>query len=531
MEVQNAVLNFSKDQLDLIIIGIYCAVDNKKFISNVRTLFNSFNEDSYAADEERKIRVYIIKTLSSSIIEMNISDRNDINKLVQFNGFYGEVATNLLAILSEKVLTDQYMFTVDKLISNKLKSIIIESKGQALIQKYNTFISKTYPDSQFDIILNDLEQCVDDVSKSFKRVKESMDESRHTISSFDGNFINLLDKMIKYETNPASKIKTGIKLLNNMFNGGFENGRVYCALGTPKGWKSGFMFNCAVWTKKYNKNLKPKDPNKKPVVLYLTLENTETETLRRAVTYANGNTINFTKVTKEQLHQSLLQSGFLSYNDSDMNEIGIVIKYAPNKSVTVSDIGVMLDDLEKQGCECVFLIVDYLKRIKPSSRNKELRIELGEITDELTVLAKEKDIPILTAMQLNRGAMKELNDTPHDSLQSAISASRNIGASNIAESVDVIQNVDCAFTVSLYNDQSKDDDSGVVTSDKYLILRSIAVRFNTLCQTTMFTHRFEKNNGMRIIEDINMSEQLSIDMTAVPSTPQNGRVVSRSNRW
>lgn len=531
MEVNSAVLNFSKDQLELIIIGMYCAVDNKKFIGNVRKLFNSFNEDSYATDEERKIRVYIIKTLADSIITMNINDRNDINKLVTFNGYYSEVSNDLISALSNKVLTDQYMFTVDKLVSNKLKSIIVESQGQALIQKYNTFVSRTYPDSQFDVILSDLEQTVDNVSKSFKAVKESMNENRHTISSHDGNFMNLLDKMIKYETNPSSKIKTGIKLFNNMLNGGFENGRVYCALGTPKGWKSGFMFSSAIWTKKYNKDLKAKDPNKKPVILYLTLENTETETLRRAVTYANGNNIDFNKVSKEQLYQSLLQSGFLSYNDSDPNEIGIIIKYAPNKSVTVSDIGVMLDDLEKQGNECIFLIVDYLKRIKPSSKNKELRIELGEITDELTVLAKERDIPILTAMQLNRGAMKELNDTPHNNLDSAISASRNIGASNIAESVDVIQNVDCAFTVSLFDDRMKDDTTGVITSDKYLILRIIAVRFNTLCPTTMFTHRFEKNNGMRLIEDINLQDQISSDISITPSTQDGARVVARSNRW
>lgn len=218
---------------------MYCAVDNKKFIGNVRKLFNSFNEDSYATDEERKIRVYIIKTLADSIITMNINDRNDINKLVTFNGYYSEVSNDLISALSNKVLTDQYMFTVDKLVSNKLKSIIVESQGQALIQKYNTFVSRTYPDSQFDVILSDLEQTVDNVSKSFKAVKESMNENRHTVSSHDGNFMNLLDKMIKYETNPSSKIKTGIKLFNNMLNGGFENGRVYCALGTPKGWKSG----------------------------------------------------------------------------------------------------------------------------------------------------------------------------------------------------------------------------------------------------------------------------------------------------
>ena len=48
-----------------------------------------------------------------------------------------------------------------------------------------------------------------------------------------------------------------------------------------------------------------------------------------------------------------------------------------------------------------FLAQDYVKRIRSTVNHKELRFELSIITDEFASIAKEREIPILTAMQLN----------------------------------------------------------------------------------------------------------------------------------
>jgi len=48
-----------------------------------------------------------------------------------------------------------------------------------------------------------------------------------------------------------------------------------------------------------------------------------------------------------------------------------------------------------------FLAQDYVKRIRSTVNHKELRFELSIISDEFASIAKEREIPILTAMQLN----------------------------------------------------------------------------------------------------------------------------------
>jgi len=48
-----------------------------------------------------------------------------------------------------------------------------------------------------------------------------------------------------------------------------------------------------------------------------------------------------------------------------------------------------------------FLVQDYIKRIRSTVNHKEPRFELSIISDEFATIAKEREIPILTAMQLS----------------------------------------------------------------------------------------------------------------------------------
>jgi replicative DNA helicase len=53
--------------------------------------------------------------------------------------------------------------------------------------------------------------------------------------------------------------------------------------------------------------------------------------------------------------------------------------------------------MEQNRC---FLVQDYIKRIRSTVNHKELRFELSIVSDEFASIAKEREIPILTAMQL-----------------------------------------------------------------------------------------------------------------------------------
>ena len=165
----------------------------------------------------------------------------------------------------------------------------------------------------------------------------------------------------------------------------------------PSGWKSGFMLNAFSWAKRYNQ-CATHHPNLKPVIVYLSMETTNEETITRLWNHCFGNASEMKAYEPAEAARMLENAKIFTPNDPNSPEI--MIWYRANRSINTADLNVMLEDLKKQGRECTFLILDYLKRIRPVETSKELRIELSNITNELKTIAMEQDIPILTAMQL-----------------------------------------------------------------------------------------------------------------------------------
>lgn len=174
---------------------------------------------------------------------------------------------------------------------------------------------------------------------------------------------------------------------------GFAKGRLTVAFGVAKGFKSGFMLNCASWAKRYN-NFVTHDPSAKPVIVYLSMENTNEETITRLWNHCFGNDDNIANHDKIEAANMFEKAGLFTPNNPNAPELQIW--YRPNRSISTSDLNGMLDDLKKDGKECVFLILDYLKRIRAAEYNKDLRLELANVTNELKTIAMEQDIPILT---------------------------------------------------------------------------------------------------------------------------------------
>lgn len=537
--IQNHNLNFRTEELNLIISMLFNRANNKKFVTNVRTLFDCFSEDTIKSDYDIEVRVFLIKKLCELILVNNLNKNTEILQLLDISGPYFDQVYPLITDLAILDITDQIAYSCDKLISNKLKSVLIETAGSELVSYYTRFASNTYNEEGIDYeeALQRVEYATDNLSRSFKRVRETMEESKNKSISCDGNIKQRLSNILNKEKDDTYRIKTGLKQLNDMLGGGWERGRVYCALGPEKGWKSGFMFTVgAIGAKKFNKNLKPKDLTKKPVILYITLENTVDETYVRALSYAKGNNLDFKKMQDEDMYNTLLNCGYFSQNENDITEPSIMIQYKNHGEISTADIDVMLDDLEKDGYECVFLIIDYIKHLRPLRRNKEQRVELDDISLELCNLAKTRDLPILTAMQLNRGAIEVLQDTHYATIQDAAKAVRGVGASDIAECQAITMNVDCAFVIALHEDDRRDDDGNIISHDRYLFIRFVARRYRTKSRLNMIAARFAPDNAMRLMEDIELpGEQVyTVDATTllVQQKPQmNSTPKSPSGRY
>ena len=259
----------------------------------------------------------------------------------------------------------------------------------------------------------------------------------------DGEFENVVTDIYEQTINPSMTLYTGMQGFNEMLGGGFMGSRVYMLFGLPGEGKSMTMLDLAYQVKQFNKGFKTKDPTKIPCIVLLTMENSVRETVQRL----------FSIVTKgesmadydvEQVIRMLREEGELFL--SDESPINIIIKYAPAMSVDSSHLYTITEDLEDEGYEVIFFIQDYIKKIKSTTvRTEELRVELGAILDEFKAFATIKDIPVLSASQLNREAMKLVDDNRKKSGSDSV---RLIGRSNIGESVLLLDNADGAFVLT-----------------------------------------------------------------------------------
>jgi len=121
---------------------------------------------------------------------------------------------------------------LDKTISNQLRYSAIIERADVLNDMLVNLKAENYDDLETAVL--GLEEEFTKVTKDIKSARESIENSKHDMSLSSNGFINTLGELIKEERNPSMKVKTGIQYLNSMLNGGFEKGRLYCALGVAK---------------------------------------------------------------------------------------------------------------------------------------------------------------------------------------------------------------------------------------------------------------------------------------------------------
>lgn len=498
---EKIALKFNLAMLDRTIIAVMTTVSNKKFISNVAKLFSILSKESYVTEYEKEYRVYLIRKMTSLILANNLTTKEELLSELNVDGKYSNDCVNILNLYCDSYLAPEELDNLDKMISNQLKYGIIENKIDDLINNVNVLKAEAYDDYNTEI--NKIENMISTLALDFREVQDSIDDSKYDLNLSDSALLtNKVQEIIDDENNPSAKIKTGLQMFNTMLGGGFEKGRLYCLMGVAKGFKSGLMLNCALWAKKYN-TFKPKDPAKKPTIVYLTLENTVTETLRRIATYAFGDAFKFNTYKANDIVNMLAKSSV-----ADQGGANIEILYRKNRSISAKDIDAILNGLEEKGEECVLLIVDYLSRLCPDRATKigDMRLELSDITNDLCSLCKTRDIPIITGAQMNREAIRMIEDA--STFDEKIAAAQRMGASQTAESINIVQNVDCAIVLNRIVNKKMSEDMQCEYEDAYLLLNLVAMRY-AAPKISRFQVRFATNNHLRLLEDIYEEKPLS----------------------
>ena len=446
----------------------------------LRNLINSINPVNYENDPELVKRVNFIKKGLEARIDNNLNDRDIVLSYIN-----GGISFELDFIDYDRlVLSKAEIEYVTTFIFESLKWNFIYANADNLIDLLSQFKTSDFYNKQ-DIVPR-IGEMIGQFQNEFREMNFISNATDMMFSLEEGNFENCITETYNMVTNPSRRLQSGMQGLNEMIGGGFESGRVYMFLGTSGIGKSKLLLNIMYQIKNYNNMYKPKDPSKKPCVVMLTMENTVVETITRLYDLAVENNYGMANYSCEEVINQLRNEGQLKITDS--SPIDLVIVYKPNKSVDTSYLYTLCDNLEDRGKEVICIIQDHVKRIRSIDRNSDVRLELGDIVNEMKSFAAIKDIPVITCSHLNRDASRTLEELERKKNQDTGKA---LGKSNIGESMLMIDNLDFGIIITL--DYDKED-------RLYMAFNAVKTRAKT--QRTYIVQPFIPGNTMRLVEDV-----------------------------
>jgi hypothetical protein len=498
---------FSLDFLEHVLLYVFSEnlIVTKKSLRKVQKLFSSFKKKDFDGDREKEVRVFLINTAANGRLDKGLHPGALLFDYCSKLGKFQEEIEEIYTYLNEYEIANEEIFALDGMITSYLKYIKLADdvpKIQDLLMRFQV--------GDFEDIATFFEEEFEPtIFKTAMEIRGVKAASNISVNDFDlrvDSLKSVVDYTMRLRKTPGVNITTGIKRLNGMIGGkGSEPGRVYTILATPGKWKSGFLLNLALWAKKYNKDCECFDKTKKPAVLYLTLENDIMETVERIVSNKMGESIKdypngILDFETEELIANLLDEGL---NDEGMN---VFFKYRPTKTVDVFDIQDMISEMNDEGYEIKMIIIDYLKRMKPSIKESEERMRLGTIVDEVSAyLAKKYNIPVWLASQLNREAMKKLEESLE---MGKGNLAQKVQTSHVGEAFAIIENSDYCLIGLPEELIAQNGDISRFYSMKRVKSRGKVYGGK---EFEYFAHPFVHGNDMALQEDLLLKNSLSED--------------------
>lgn len=500
LTLSNLKIKISIEVLDMMIAFLYkpSTLRTRKTLNNIYLLLTSIDKSMYENDPELSNRYWIIlKTIEARISEKINSEDMYINYILDDNDcdeYKSDILKNV--VTNKKISYDESKVLI-KMVEDRLRY------GYALTYKniIGDYINSIDPDDM----------------KSFKAIDEELYYIANSFigihrktKTLDGNNKFSLDDdvFIPVVTDSVNRLKdrnriytTGIRMLNAILSPGYLSKRLYMYLAFPGGGKSQILLKSALDIRKYNK-IETKDPDKRPIVLFITLENTIEETVERLfnMTCTNDDIRNY---TPKQVVEMLKKDGNLGLNSK--NNIDIVIQEYGNREIDTNDLHSIIQDLSDEGMETVALVLDYVKRIRPAEKGATEKEELKNITNELKDLAKAWDIPVITAQQLNRTSAT-IVDTAMQSSKADLA--KLIGRDGVAGAWEIQENSDF---VCILNQERKRD-----TGELFMTFKMIKRRYKSVEEDEKykkreyFNHPYNPENEIQLIDDVGLDESLSV---------------------
>ena len=282
-------------------------------------------------------------------------------------------------------------------------------KWAKMIQKKNSFASA------LDMMDAEDESNIKNVVETMYKLSTEMISAYNVINISEvSNVFDTCDKDAmktviadaKDARDPNRGIITGIRGLNSLLSPAYLGGCLYVYQGLPGNYKSGILLKGHVDTLKYNQHLKESLNGKTGISMYISMENTMTQTVRRlwSLLYPSADMSMFSvDEISEMMDQALTE-----------NEMRSVVLYYGYREKSTADIANIIRTYNRDDTEVVALFFDYIKRVRPARTDAAAtaseKSELNAIMNEFKLMAAQFNIPIVTGHQLNREAAKMVDE-------------------------------------------------------------------------------------------------------------------------
>lgn len=401
---------------------------HKYSLSNLHKLMTSINSNSFAKNPilDQKYRFLllaldakVIQGISGDLLLHDINSKMDATVLINDPNFIKEI-------------TNEDIKYIESSIASFLDNMSFDSHLQRI-----EGLCKDYSNADFRQragILSEVKIEVSDLMTEFRRHEAAANASntRFRLSKMD----DAMGEIHKYLKNPSNMLVTGMQSFNDILGGGFQKTRLYCLFSLAGEGKTVSMVNLLYQTWKYNRGFQTKDPTKKPCIVLLTMENLVVEyvnSLFHVIT--RGKSIKDCNSAEEVLRE-FHERKFEYVDDSD---IEILIDYKPVHTKDTRYLYELSEELEEEGFEVIAFFMDYLMRIRPAEYTKDNYTDLGNVSNDFKTFAILKDIPFITASQLNREAAKVIDEGRGSDQIDLVS---KLGRAHIGDSMNIDRNID-----------------------------------------------------------------------------------------
>lgn len=495
-----------------------------KSVKNINKLFTNIDLKKYQNNEELMSYIWCINYISKQWLE-GVATVDIIAEMAKRQPDYDNIKEEIISTCMND----------PNIISAPEVKALFDLIGESLQYGYVTAMKEEYITLLDDINLDNPGAFKELVNRLFQ-VSQSLLDIKHntnlvankiTFNTADMDSVReAIGQTIASLTTENNMFKIGIRRMNTLLSPAYMNAKLYVYMGLPAGGKSLMLLKSALDIRKYNPDYVAKTPGMKPCVLYVSMENTFTETIERVwnmsfdesiVNYNEDealeklcNELGIDRILKDDVVAIDMSSGDkleaqLIKPSTTKTNIELVMKYFSYREISTDDLFTVIQDLRDENLEVCVLVFDYIKRIEPSIPVADnVKLELNRIINELKALAVIQDIPVITAHQMNRAAAATVDAAAR---QGKGDVSKLVGRENVGDAWEVVETADWA---GILNIEYKPG-----TDEKYLTVnvvkrRRIDTADSEFAKYTYLAHPFSKTNGLRLIDDINLDKVLSL---------------------